>query len=248
MKNNLSFRTFVLITSLALLFPSEISRASDQTDVRDTVQRVFDQLKSHDYNGLYDVLPSSSRTRMSRDRFVSALQRAQDFYQLDRLEIGATRVSGNLAVVDTVLYGRVVTPIQAEGKIVVQQYLVREEGKWRVATGDQSTVRKFLAANPAFSKGFKIRQPRIFVKQNDKWQEFNPPRANKRQARLSSKADLQRTAEHHPRVQCTRRVECDSAALPGPRAPHRGENGLCGESVERTVYDVSLPDVVQSIH
>jgi hypothetical protein len=111
---------------------------------------------------------------MSRERFVSALQRAQEFYQLDRMDIGATKVMGNLAVVDTVLYGRVVNPIQAEGKIVVQQYLLREDGKWRVATGDQSTVKKFLAANPGFSKGFKIKQPRVYVKQNNKWVEFNP--------------------------------------------------------------------------
>ncbi len=59
---------------------------------------------------------------MSRERFVSALQRAQDFYQLDSMDIGATKIMGNIAVVDTVLYGRVVNPIQAEGKIVVQQY------------------------------------------------------------------------------------------------------------------------------
>jgi hypothetical protein len=156
------------------------AKASDQADVRATVQSVFEQLKAHEYNALYDLLPGSSRSRMSRDRFVSALQRAQDFYQLDRLEIGATRVMGNLAVVDTVLYGRVVNPLQAEGKIVVQQYLLREDGKWRVATGDQSTVRKFLAANPGFSKGFKISQPRIYIKQNDKWIEFNPPRGNRR--------------------------------------------------------------------
>jgi hypothetical protein len=110
---------------------------------------------------------------MSRDRFVNALQRAQDFYQLDRMDIGTIKVMGNLAVVDTVLYGRVVTPIQADGKIVAQQYLLREDGKWRVATGDQSTVRKFLAANPGFSKQFRIQQPRIYVKQNDKWVEFN---------------------------------------------------------------------------
>ena len=40
---------------------------------------------------------------------MNALQRAQDFYQLDRMDIGAIKVMGNLAVVDTVLYGRVVT-------------------------------------------------------------------------------------------------------------------------------------------
>jgi len=160
---------------LATTFSVTVVKASDQSDVRATVQSVFDQLKSHDYGSLYDLLPGSARSRMSRERFVSALQRAQDFYQLDRMDIGATKVMGNLAVVDTVLYGRVVTPIQAEGKIVVQQYLLREDGKWRVATGDQSSVKKFLADNPGFGKGFKIRSPRIYVKQNGTWVEFNAP-------------------------------------------------------------------------
>lgn len=169
----------LLVAAVALMSVSAPIRASDQSEVRSTVQNVFEQLKSQNYSALYDLLPGSSRNRMSRDRFVSALQRAQGFYQLDRLDIGAIKVMGNLAVVDTVLYGRVVNPIQAEGKIVVQQYLVREEGKWRVATGDQATVRKFLADNPAF-KGFRIRQPRIYVKQNDKWIEFNGPRGNRR--------------------------------------------------------------------
>ena len=158
---------------LVLVGFASVARASDATDVRNTVQSVFEQLKSRNYEALYDLLPDSSRNRLSRDRFVSALQRAQDFYQLDRLEIGAVKVAGNLAVVDTVLYGRVVTPIQAEGKIVVQQYLLREDGKWRVATGDQSTVRKVLAANPGFSKAFKIKQPKVYVKRNDQWVEFN---------------------------------------------------------------------------
>lgn len=172
------------ILSIAFLIIALITvtpvKASDQTDVRNTIQHVFDQLKSHNYGALYDLLPGSSRNRMSRDRFVSALERAQGFYELDRLDIGAIKVMGNLAVVDTVLYGRVVAPIQADGKIVVQQYLLREEGKWRVATGDQSTVKKFLAQNPAFAKRFKIQQPRIYIKQGDRWAEFNPPRGNRR--------------------------------------------------------------------
>jgi hypothetical protein len=95
------------------------------------------------------------------------------------MEIGAVRVSGNLAVVDTVLYGRLVSPIQAEGKIVVQQYLLREDGKWRVATGDRSTVKKFVASSPGFRKGFKLTTPRIYIKQDGRWLEFTPP-GNKR--------------------------------------------------------------------
>ena len=166
----------IAVLIFATTFSAAVVKASDQSEVRATVQSVFNQLKSHDYSSLYDLLPGSARNRMSRERFVSTLQRAQDFYQLDRMEIGATKVMGNLAMVDTVLYGRVVTPVQAEGKIVVQQYLLREDGKWRVATGDQSTVRKVLAANPGFSKAFKLKQPKVFIKQNNQWVEFNPGR------------------------------------------------------------------------
>ena len=169
----------VAVLIIVFISAGAVVKASDQSDVRATVQNVFQQLKSRNYGALYDFLPGASRNRMSRDRFVNALQRAQDFYQLDRMDIGAVKVMGDLAVVDTVLYGKVVAPIQAEGKIVAQQYLLREDGKWRVATGDQSTVKKFLAANPGFSKGFKIRPPRIYVKQNGAWVEFNGPRRTK---------------------------------------------------------------------
>ena len=174
MKKN-SFYTLVFIV-VAVLGLRSSAQASDESEVRNMVNQVFEQLKSHDYSSLYDVLPGSARSRMSRDRFVNALQRAQGIYQLDRLEVGVVKVSGNLAVVDTVLYGSVTIPAPMEGKIVVQQYLVREDGKWRVATGDQATIKKVLAANPGFSKGFRIKQPRIYVKQDGKWVEFSVPR------------------------------------------------------------------------
>ena len=172
MKTNKLNLLLCAIVAFSIL-PASI-RASDESEVRDMVSRVFEQLKAHDYGSLYDALPGSSRTRMSRERFVSALERAQGIYELDRLEVGALKVSGDIAVVDTVLYGRVTTPVELEGKIVAQQYLVREDGKWRVATGDQATIKKFLATHPAFAKGFRIKQPRIFVKQDDKWVEFAP--------------------------------------------------------------------------
>ena len=150
------------------------ARASEESEVRGVVQKVFQQLQSRDYGSVYDSLPAATRNRMSRDRFTNALKRSQDRYVLDRLNIGAVRVSGNIAVADTELYGRLAKPFEAEGKIVVQQYLVREDGKWRVATGDTATIQRFLKSNPAFARKFPIRQPRIYVKQDGKWIEFNP--------------------------------------------------------------------------
>jgi hypothetical protein len=160
---------------LALIFTAT-ANASEESEVRGVVQKVFQQLQARDYGSVYDSLPSSTRTRTPRDRFISALTRAQDRYVLDRINIGAVRVAGNLAVADTELFGRLAQPFQAEGKIVVQQYLVREAGSWRVATGDSATIQRFLKSNPAFAKKFPIRPPQIFMKQNGKWQQVNLPK------------------------------------------------------------------------
>jgi hypothetical protein len=146
-----------------------LSAASNEGEVRAVVRTIFEQLKSGQYNELYDALPAASRARISRERFTNMLRRSSGLYRLDRLEIGTVRVAGDLAVVDTVMYGSVERPLQAEGKIVAQQYLVREEGRWRVATGDRATVRRFLANNPGFAKRFPIRTPRVFVRREGRW-------------------------------------------------------------------------------
>jgi hypothetical protein len=175
MRNKPGLRTLgvALLLTGGLLLTTSVARASDEGDVRSVVQQVFQQLQSRDFGSVYDSLPSSTRSRTSRERFISALTRSQDRYVLDRINIGTVRVAGNLAVADTELYGRMAKPIEAEGKIVVQQYLVREDGKWRVATGDNSTIQRFLKGNPTFAHKFPIRQPRIYMKQNGKWVLFN---------------------------------------------------------------------------
>jgi hypothetical protein len=175
MENDMTRITLSVLAFCAILFSHFTVPASEEAEVRGTVQRIFQQLKSRDYGSLYDSLPSSSRSRMSRDRFTNALKRAQNMYVLDSIDIGPVRISNNLAVVDTVLYGRIVSPFETEGKIVVQQYLVQEDGKWRVATGDSGTIKRFLDSNPAFARRFPIRRARIYVKQNGKWIEFSAP-------------------------------------------------------------------------
>ena len=156
--------------SIILLICSPVwAVASDQSDVRAAVQHIFNQLKNGEYEALYDSLPASARSRISRERLVQGLQRTHDSLQLQRIEIGQVRVSGNLAVVDTTMYAHVAKPFDADGKLLVQQYLVREDGSWKVATGDTATINRFLQSNPSFGKRFPIKPAQAFVYQNDKW-------------------------------------------------------------------------------
>ena len=104
--------SLLLISGFILMSAGSMAAMpSDESDVRGAVQRIFDQLKAAKYEELYDSLPSSSRTRLSRDQLVKGLQRTSNLYQLQRIEIGAVRVSGNLAVVDTVMYAHVAPAI-----------------------------------------------------------------------------------------------------------------------------------------
>ena len=163
----------MLAVAALLLSPlAAVARPSDEAEVRNLVQTVFEQLKASRYSELYDVLPNASRARLTRERFVELLRVAGGMYKLDRLEIGAVRVVGDLAAVDTVMYGSVQRPVEAEGKIVAQQYLVREDGRWRVATGDRATVRRFLTAHPGFAKQFPLKEPRVYVRRDGRWVEL----------------------------------------------------------------------------
>lgn len=170
--NPLFVALLVAFVAFGLICQTPAAVISDESDARATIQRIFDQLKSGQYAALYDSLPSSSRSRITKDRFVSGLQRTSDLYQLDRIEIGAVRVSGNMAVADTTMYARMNKPLSADGKLVIQQYLVREEGQWRVATGDNATINRFLKANPSFARRFPIRRPKAYINQNGKWVEM----------------------------------------------------------------------------
>ena len=168
-----------LLLSAAL--PAQAARgARDEAEVRGVVERIFQQLKAGDYDALYETLPTAQQRRVSRERFTRALNRTRDLYVLDRMEIGKVRTSGDLAVVDTVMYGRVLRPVQSEGKIVAQQYLVREDGRWRVATGDRATVQRFLAANPTFARKFPLQKPRIYAKRDGRWIDVSALRMPRR--------------------------------------------------------------------
>lgn len=143
--------------------------ASDAAEARSAITQAFARLRGGDYGALWDALPSASQRRIPRERFTGALERARGRVELDRMEIGALNVAGDLAVADTTVYGRVLRPVAGEGKIVSRQYLVREGGRWRVTTGDSSTVRPLLAANPQLARRFPPTEPRIFLKRDGRW-------------------------------------------------------------------------------
>lgn len=174
-------RTLPALAAALLVFAAASpARAADaQGEVRAAMREAYERLRTGDYGAVYDALPSASQRRVARAQFVEALGRARGNFELTGLEIERVSVAGDLAAVDTVLYATLRRPIEAEGKIVSRQYMVREGGRWRVTTGDRSTVGPLLAANPAFARRFPATEPRIFFKRDGRWVSLDalqPPR------------------------------------------------------------------------
>jgi hypothetical protein len=171
---------------IALLLLTIISvqafAANEDAAVRSAMERAFTQLRAGDYGSLYEALPDASRQRISRDRFANGLQQARDSYglELNRLDVGAVHVGRDVAVVDTVMYGRVARPIEGAGKVVARQYLVREGGQWRVAIGSNAAMRPFLAREPKFARQYPAREPRIYFERNGRWIDIGSLGAIKR--------------------------------------------------------------------
>lgn len=174
MNSRMKIRALVIICVIGML--NSLSAAhltaaapSDESEVRNAIQHTFDQLKNAQYAALYDSLPASTRSRLPKDRFVNGLQRSQGLFQLQRIEIGPVRVSGDIAVADSVMYAHIAKPFDGDGKLVVQQYVIREGGSWHVVTGDNATINRFLNSNPSFAKRFPIKRPNAYLNQNGKW-------------------------------------------------------------------------------
>ncbi len=163
----LAVALFISLCAFASAKPK--TAATGSGEVRSAVERAFQQLRAGEYDALYDVLPSTSQKRITRERFNSALLRTRDMYQLEKLELGAVSISGNMAVVETTIYGHVLRPFEGEGKIAAQQYLVREDGRWRIAATDRTTQKQLLAEHPDFARRFPVREPRIYFKRDGRW-------------------------------------------------------------------------------
>ena len=170
---------------LVLFTCADTSRATliQDREVRAALQQTFNHLRAGRYDDVYNDLSASTRSRISRERFTGELRRTRDMYELNRMEIGAVRTESDFAAADTTLYGRVRRPFEGDGRIVVRQYLVREDGGWRIVTDDRGRVRQLLARHPQIARRFPYREPRAAILRNGRWVELGSLNALRRMSR-----------------------------------------------------------------
>lgn len=174
-------RTFIccMLTIAAVSFGAQAQSTS--SSARGTVQNFFSMLKAQKYAELHNFLPSQLQKQTTREQLAESLKRLDQFLTVQRLEIGRIQQRGDYAVVDTTIYGSLKRAINLngeevkDGRVSVQQYLLKEEGQWRITTADNRTRDFFLKRNPEFKQQFQLTQPQFAFKQNGKWTPLGQP-------------------------------------------------------------------------
>lgn len=163
----------VLCLSLSLTATAQKSAAKESA--RSAVVKFFALLKAGKHAGLYQYLPNSMQQRTTREQLDQSLSRLQNFLIMDRIIIGKTQQSGEAAVVETTILGKLKRPLTldgttiSEGRVIAQQIMSKEDGQWKLITADNRTRDLFLKEHPDFKTKFRLTEPQLFFKQDGKW-------------------------------------------------------------------------------
>lgn len=169
---------FLVVAVGSICFAQNNGKGAGDKELRGTVQNFFSRLKSQKYSELYDFLPSELQKQTTREQLTTSLKRLESSLTIERLEIGRVQQHSDLAVVDTTIYGSLKRAMNMngeqvnEGRIAVQQYLLKEGGQWKLVTADNRAKDFFLKRNPNFKQQFQLTQPQFAFKQAGKWTPF----------------------------------------------------------------------------
>lgn len=159
-----------------MIISSGAAQNSNQSkDARAAVNKFFSLLKSRSYPALYDFLPNDLQKQITREQLSLSLKRLETFILIEKMEIVRIQERGDFAIADTTIYGKLIKPMKLpneeirDGRIQVQQLLLKENGQWKVASADSRTQSSFLKRNPDFNKQFQFNPPKFEFKQNGEW-------------------------------------------------------------------------------
>ena len=158
-----------LAIGLCLATAGHAQKTGGEKAVRATVQRFFSLLKTRQYQALYDFLPLQFQKQTTREQLVASLRRLDEFLIIEKMEVGRIQQRDDLAVVDTVIHGRLKRPVNMQGReirqgrVSSQQYLIREEGKWKIATADNRSQQFFLQQHPEVKQYFQLTRPQFSI-------------------------------------------------------------------------------------
>jgi hypothetical protein len=166
--------TLLLFFSLVII-SEPLASVNAEKSIRGAIQRYFTLLKTGRYGQLYDSLPLVFQKQSTREEVAASLGRLGEFLKLERIEIGEIEQRGDVAVASTTIFGALPRPITLnnreirQGRVSSRQYLIRENGVWKIASANERTLRAFMKAHPEVETLFPQTHTRFELLSDGKW-------------------------------------------------------------------------------
>ena len=172
-ERNFLLSIILIVTSAQILPTLAAAQANDETKsaVEQAIKRTFEMIRAHDYRNAYLALPNEARRETTLQNFMADLRESESRYVAVRIEVKDIQVADKFALAHTTMYGRTVYPRSAEGKIIIQQLLVLEDGTWRVATSFRAFYKLLKKQQPELAKKYRIRRARVYTRDGNGWSE-----------------------------------------------------------------------------
>ncbi|MFZ4985668.1 MAG: hypothetical protein ACOYLF_09425 [Blastocatellia bacterium] len=168
----------VLFVCLLALTTHPLGATGGRDTVRGAIEHYFSLLKNGHYDQIYDLLPEATQKKSSRPEMVAGLSRLAGLLRLEKIEIDRVEQKNGLAVATTTIYGTLTNPVTlngeaiSRGRIISQQYLVRERRFWKIASINERSLRLFLQENPAAGSLFPQAYTRLEVLSAGQWMKM----------------------------------------------------------------------------
>jgi len=132
----------------------------------------WEDLRSREFESAYSRLaPVLSRT-LSVAEYTRMMEAFDAAYTLESVVVKEVFRKGNTAVLETLWEGQHIHPSfpkPLRARIEGQTVMVLDNGKWRIATGDQESRRRFVNDNPEILNSFRFHDDIIYFFVQDKW-------------------------------------------------------------------------------
>lgn len=178
MMNSIKIITVSIFIILSLTFSTSADTSDTKIieNVELTYQMYAAALMTGDFNGAYGYLSSHVQKLINYDLFVEASIEMEKISLLKGCQLSGLKIKGKYAGAKSIIYLDFLPEKEGgnilSGKIEAPIYFIRENEKWKIATGEDSSIEAFLKIHPAARKLYQPFSTQAYYKQKGYWIGF----------------------------------------------------------------------------
>ncbi|MBN2134111.1 MAG: hypothetical protein JW737_00120 [Acidobacteria bacterium] len=170
----------IALLLISLLLQSVILAQKTDEELLGEVQSAYAKYSTAlimgEFKTAYDCLSSSQKKTTNYKLFVEANEKMSKVTNLKASQLSSLKMKGKYAAAKAVIYLDFIPEDKDKqvlnGKIETPVYFIKENGEWKIATGEEENMKIFLKQHPDAAKLMEPFKTQVYYKQKGIWIGF----------------------------------------------------------------------------